>query len=945
MSYLPQNTIPRGQHHDSNGIPDYYEQDHSRQARHMPHPGAPPQGRNAPPHNQPRDPRMRPPHQQQYAATQPPQASHSNLYDGSEYGGSEVDQWPLAARDMPRQRGGAQQQAGPRRGPPPRPQRPEYANQQFDLPQPPRVASANRQYHQQPPPEFHHGTGEWTGDGYSIPGAPPPLPGPPLQGFPIAQQAVFHQQQRRPPLGPPPSARRGPPTYYSQVSSVHPIIEETDSTRSRGSNRGASQGSFASSNAIPIGIPDYYLRDRDSEVPSLPPTTPGSEYPPEDSPIEAVAPLRLTPRENKFPEDLHPPAMPPPPAREGSPVDGPTLVRQASIGKRSKPTLTTVKSGDGLRKKNATASTDSISGLPSQQKTKTPTKASADVPLRPRDLDTERARAATAAAAAGAEGVYEVTNESPTAPSRNPSTDKLAGFPDSSESSESERSIKQPVRKVNSKELLGASLPAPKQGRSRERSPLAPQDPYEREVRRKELIGSLEKGGAVPASPNSSLKVPTSGLSEARAGKPRPPRLNVDSVREAEIRGSLTSLPDLIKRATKLASYLDRGKTASRLGMTGWLDGNSSNPELNEKVRDYRKSGGSLSDILSYFPPPGLHTPPASRQELRQSRSVWSSHLRHSTLPSDSDVGAQAADDRTRRRRCCGLPLWLFLLLLLVLFLLVAAAVVVPVMLVWYPKHHAATSSAASCSTKLTCENGGQAVSTNGSCRCLCVNGYTGSTCSTQSDAGCTTISVGSMSDATVGDAVPRILNAAQSSYSIPLDSQALLGLFSSLDLSCSSQNALLILNGSPQKRSIPPTSVSSILRQRAPQATTDEPTTVTSNGIVFAVDPGTSAAPSASASALPPPPPPASGDGTTYTTTNATTLNFARTAILYILQSSSQLADATTAQQEFQSFFTSGTGSDGQSISAGNVTLGNGFSADCEGYRVVAANGTSVGG
>lgn len=40
----------------------------------------------------------------------------------------------------------------------------------------------------------------------------------------------------------------------------------------------------------------------------------------------------------------------------------------------------------------------------------------------------------------------------------------------------------------------------------------------------------------------------------------RPPRLNIDAVREAEARGSLTSLPDLIKRATRLAAMMNEGK-------------------------------------------------------------------------------------------------------------------------------------------------------------------------------------------------------------------------------------------------------------------------------------------------------------------------------------------------------------------------------------------------
>jgi hypothetical protein len=49
---------------------------------------------------------------------------------------------------------------------------------------------------------------------------------------------------------------------------------------------------------------------------------------------------------------------------------------------------------------------------------------------------------------------------------------------------------------------------------------------------------------------------PYSRLSAIR----RPPRLDIDSVRKAEARGSLTSLPDLIRRATQLEASLERGK-------------------------------------------------------------------------------------------------------------------------------------------------------------------------------------------------------------------------------------------------------------------------------------------------------------------------------------------------------------------------------------------------
>lgn len=53
-------------------------------------------------------------------------------------------------------------------------------------------------------------------------------------------------------------------------------------------------------------------------------------------------------------------------------------------------------------------------------------------------------------------------------------------------------------------------------------------------------------------------------MSDIRPGARRPPRLDMNAVRDAEARGSLTSMSDLIKRATKLATNLDHGRTASR---------------------------------------------------------------------------------------------------------------------------------------------------------------------------------------------------------------------------------------------------------------------------------------------------------------------------------------------------------------------------------------------
>lgn len=62
----------------------------------------------------------------------------------------------------------------------------------------------------------------------------------------------------------------------------------------------------------------------------------------------------------------------------------------------------------------------------------------------------------------------------------------------------------------------------------------------------------------------------------------RPPRLNMDAVRDAEARGSLTSLPDLIRRATKLAAALETGRPGSlawrrRSSGIGTIGGNGTN--------------------------------------------------------------------------------------------------------------------------------------------------------------------------------------------------------------------------------------------------------------------------------------------------------------------------------------------------------------------------------
>ena len=80
----------------------------------------------------------------------------------------------------------------------------------------------------------------------------------------------------------------------------------------------------------------------------------------------------------------------------------------------------------------------------------------------------------------------------------------------------------------------------------------------------------IAPGAAGPsaAADNGPSPTATHGSSLASSsripGRRLPPRLNLDAVRDAEARGSLTSLPDLIRRATKLAAVLETGRPGSR---------------------------------------------------------------------------------------------------------------------------------------------------------------------------------------------------------------------------------------------------------------------------------------------------------------------------------------------------------------------------------------------
>jgi len=349
------------------------------------------------------------------------------------------------------------------------------------------------------------------------------------------------------------------------------------------------------------------------------------------------------------------------------------------------------------------------------------------------------------------------------------------------------------------------------------------------------------------------------------------------------------------------------------------------------------RRSGSLSDMLSSFPPPAL-TPGSS------GRFPWHapSNLRHSALPSDSD----ADEGRKRKKRVCGMHRWVFVLLMLLLLLFIAAAVLIPIfLLILIPRWNSPSNQLATCQKSTTCSNGGvNIVGSGGDCECLCVNGFTGATCQTEPTSGCTTATIDGNDDVTVGDALPRLFSGAESNYSVPLNGKTILGLFSSSNFSCSSQNNLVTFGGqakrdvsldlnldSPIPITILKQASTKTLNKRQTPSTSSGGSTETSNGIVFQT--GSSADGSSSSNSSSP-----------ASSNNTQTLDFARVAVLFVLQDSGQINDAVSAQTELQSYFSTGTDSSGSTLSANNVTLQNGYTVNLVQYHLTAPNGTTIG-
>ncbi|KAI9799344.1 MAG: hypothetical protein M1825_004837 [Sarcosagium campestre] len=657
----------------------------------------------------------------------------------------------------------------------------------------------------------------------------------------------------------PPSARRGASSYYSQYSFVAPIPEERQDPQ-------RSHGSFASSKVMP-----------DSWGPNPQGRQDGGVHNDDDHHGEGG---RIS--------------------RQSDDDEERGLVRQASLGHRHRPALTTIKSLDRLgqdrtRSENATAGR-----------------------LGP-----------------SADGGMRV--QFAQAPSFSRSAESLPQPKPAARSRSSLSRIRNSFLKIPM--ALTTDVPAPAPSGSRSVTPSAGElrtDSAQREYR------ADSRNGRQNATPPFGMLGETG---DSTLGLKRPPPLNMNSIAAAESRGSLTSLPDLIRRATTLASVLDRGRPETRLdGEFMPLHGGTA--QAKRPAVQTRRSG-NFNDQLDSFPSPGRHDGVDSRE------SRWPSPHENGNSADGQEDEKRSLTPEPRRRRCCGIPLWLFNIILLIGILGIVAAIVLPIVFIVLPRQRAASNPALEkCKTTSACANGGSSMLDGNTCRCICVNGFTGATCRVRSPDSCVTTDISSggtsVNDATVGSSIPRLLQDVSDQFEIPLNSPTIISRFSANDLSCRSENALVTFNGLSSPASSTSDTAASrrakraeadrriILRKRAP-ASEEIPGATTKDGIIFATATDSPSSDSSSGSSTDQPatvtdvPTPVNIDSPF--SLNDTTFDFARVSVLYILEQSS-FDKAVTAQSRIQSFL-------GTSQGIATLDVGDGMTVDFLRHTIDLGNGT----
>ncbi|KAF4457288.1 hypothetical protein F53441_762 [Fusarium austroafricanum] len=462
-----------------------------------------------------------------------------------------------------------------------------------------------------------------------------------------------------------------------------------------------------------------------------------------------------------------------------------------------------------------------------------------------------------------------------------------------------------------------------------------------------------------PAPAPTPSPQPYSRLSAIR----RPPKLDIEAVRRAEERGSITSLPDLIRRATRLATMIESGKRpASRFdNLNDFFDDKG-------QMRGGDKENSGLSDMLAAFPPPAQQTERQSRGSWFRTTSWPLAPTRQGDVPSRSGLRQMTPSDEgqgKRRRRCCGLPVWAFVLLLLLLVGIILAAVLVPLEFFVFKNlgnNDKPQSALAQCQESLKCQNGGTNVMSQGSCSCICTNGFTGSDCSAGGSDGCTTTDLGGdLSNVTLGKSIPRLIENSQRNFSIPLSGTAIMAKINAAELSCIAQNSLVTFDGAATrkrgallenwaiqfKREVPAPTLVARATQTAPavvvSSATDPTTLVVDEGSPDNAPSATDDAKNTASTSGATNPSQTQDPMAKFKITNEV-LDFARVAVLYVLQQE-DVNSAEDAQSSLQKFLTKARKEEGVlAKEAASVSIGDKETVDFLRYRISIGSKT-IGG
>lgn len=465
---------------------------------------------------------------------------------------------------------------------------------------------------------------------------------------------------------------------------------------------------------------------------------------------------------------------------------------------------------------------------------------------------------------------------------------------------------------------------------------------------------------------------PGAGMSSKKSKSHRPPELNLNAVRSAEAHGSLTSLPDLIRRATKVASNLEHGRTASRLGILDMFDfGNQG-----KRARaSHHRSSASMSDILASFPPPRTGTPDDSDRTswpYAPTNAAEKSRLREMHRNSADE----SQNEGKPRRRCCGMTMPVFIFVCIVVLCIIAAAVVIPIVLVVLPRNNHQTESAAAanttttptCAQKLPCMNGGVSIQSGSTCSCVCVDGFSGTQCATASDGSCTTTKTSQSGNATIGSSLPDLFTQSETEFNIALNETEILSLFNANNVSCTVQNALVEFAGLSSSKlrrrhgspieirdldSEPLVATAPIIKRatttQAPGATyvppiLSVPTTTAAEAAGAVQTAATATTTTKSAASATSASTSASTSAASVSGTAARVYEFARVAVLFIFEQTQDINAASTAQNDIDLYLLSKDINSDTNMKM-SVTKPESFVLSFTNFTITLSDGTVVGG